>query len=406
MTAPAGTVIGPLTNGYAYDLKNSFSVRADPISGVDRVVFKLDGTRIQTDHEEPFAVAGDSGGTYTAWKPSVGSHVLVAIPYGDNAASGPAVTVSFEVIDSATPSPTPTPTSTPTPTPSPSSTPTSTPIPTPSPTPPDSTPSPTPTPTPAQPDALLNISTRLQVRTGDSVLIGGFIVTGEGKKDVVVRALGPSLAGVGVPKVLRNPELELYDSSGALLDQNSDWTTLPPGTVPVEFQPSDPLEAAIVASLPAGAYTAVLRGEDETIGVALCELYDLSQDASSVRNISTRGEVGMADDVMIGGFIIGGTSPKKVIVRAIGPSLAAFGVEGQLDNPEVELHDGAGSLVFSNDDWRSDQEKAIIESGLPPSDDRESVILATLAPGAYTAIVRGIDGATGVALIEIYALDP
>ena len=116
--------------------------------------------------------------------------------------------------------------------------------------------------------------------------------------------------------------------------------------------------------------------------------------------------MGMADDVMIGGFIIGGSSPKKVIVRAIGPSLAAFGVEGQLNNPEVELHDGAGSLVFSNDDWRSDQEQAIIESGLPPSDARESVILATLAPGAYTAIVRGIDGATGVALIEIYALDP
>jgi len=267
-------------------------------------------------------------------------------------------------------------------------------------------PPPPPTPTPAQPDALLNISTRVQVRSGDSVLIGGFIVTGDGNKDVVIRALGPSLAGVGVPKVLRNPELELYNSSGALIEQNFDWTALPPGTVPVEFQPSDPLEAAIVANLPAGAYTAVLRGEDGATGVALCELYDLSQDASGVRNISTRGEVGADADVMIGGFIIGGTSPKKVIMRAIGPSLTAFGITGQLDDPEVELHDSTGSLVFSNNDWRSDQEQQIIDSGLPPTDDRESAIVATLTPGAYTAIVRGVDGAVGVALIEVYALDP
>ena len=263
-----------------------------------------------------------------------------------------------------------------------------------------------PPPPPPQPDALLNISTRVQVRSGDSVLIGGFIVTGDGNKDVVIRALGPSLADVGVPKVLRNPELELYDSSGALIEQNFDWTTLPPGTVPVEFQPSDPLEAAIVANLPVGAYTAVLRGEEGATGVALCELYDLSQDASSVRNISTRGEVGVDADVMIGGFIIGGTTPKKVIVRAIGPSLVAFGITGQLDNPEIELHDGTGSLVFGNNDWRSDQEQQVIDTGLPPSDDRESAIVATLVPGAYTAIVRGVDGAVGVALVEVYALDP
>ena len=126
-----------------------------------------------------------------------------------------------------------------------------------------------------------------------------------------MRALGPSLAGFGVPKVLRNPELELYDSTGALIDQNLDWTSLPPGTVPAEFQPSDPLEAAIVASLPAGAYTVLLRGEGGTTGVALCELYDLSQDASSVRNISTRGEVGVDANIMIGGFIIGGPCRRR-----------------------------------------------------------------------------------------------
>jgi hypothetical protein len=244
------------------------------------------------------------------------------------------------------------------------------------------------------------------VQTGDSVLIGGFIVTGDGKKDVLLRALGPSLAAAGVAKALQNPELELYDSSGALIEQNDDWKTLPAGALPIEFQPSDSLEAAIVAHLSAGAYTAIVRGKDGATGVALCELYDLSPNATSVRNISTRGEVGLADDVMIGGFIIGGTTSKKVIVRALGPSLIAFGVTGALANPEVELHDGTGALVFSNDNWRSGQEEQILGTGLAPSDDRESAIVASLPPGAYTAVVRGTDAATGVALVEVYALDP
>ena len=221
----------------------------------------------------------------------------------------------------------------------------------------------------------------------------------------MIRAIGPSLAGAGVPKVLRDPELELYDSTGKLLDQNNDWTTLPPGTVPENLQPSDPKEAVIVANLPAGNYTAVLRGEGGTTGVALCELYDLSPNASSVRNISTRGEVGLDDNAMIGGFIIGGDAATKVIVRAIGPSLAALGVTGVLADPTMELHDSSGSLIFSNDDWRSDQEQQIIDTTIPPTDDKESAIVATLPPGAYTAIVRGANGTTGVALVEVYALD-
>ena len=244
------------------------------------------------------------------------------------------------------------------------------------------------------------------MRSGDSVLIGGFIVTGDATKEVVIRALGPSLARSGVSRVLRNPEVELYDSSGTLLDQNADWTSLPPGSVPVEIQPTDPKEAVIVAYLPAGNYTAVVRSEDGTTGVALCELYDLSPDKSSVRNISTRGEVGLVDDVMIGGFIIGGTAPTKVLVRAIGPSLVSAGVSGVLADPVLELHDRSGSLIFSNDNWRDDQEQQIIDTTIPPTDDRESAIVATLPPGAYTAIVRGANDATGVALVEVYSLAP
>jgi acetyl esterase/lipase len=268
-------------------------------------------------------------------------------------------------------------------------------------------PSPTPTPTPpAQPDSLLNISTRLQVRTGDGVLIGGFIVAGAAETNVLIRALGPSLAGKGVPRVLGNPEVELYDSDGTLLAQNSDWITLPPGTVPVDLQPTDPREAVINASVPAGNYTAIVRGEDGTTGVALCEAYDLSTTQSSVRNISTRGDVGLGDDVMIGGFIIGGTAPTKVLVRAIGPSLAADGVSGALADPALELHDSTGALIFRNDNWRTDQEQQIIDTTIPPTDDRESAIVATLQPGAYTAIVGGANNTTGVALVEVYALSP
>ena len=314
----------------------------------------------------------------------------------EGAESGYSNEVSYAV---PTPSPSPTPSSTPTPNP--------TPTPPPSPTPePTVTPVPSPSATPAQPDALLNISTRVQVRSGDSVLIGGFIVTGDAYKSVVIRALGPSLAGAGVPKVLRNPEVDLYDSSGKLIGENTDWTTLPQGSVPVALQPTDPKEAVIVASLPAGNYTAVLRGEDGTTGVALCELYDLSPDESSVRNISTRGEVGLDDDVMIGGFIIGGTAPTKVLVRAIGPSLVSAGVSGVLADPVVELHDSDGSLIFRNDNWRDDQEQQIIDTTIPPLDDKESAIVATLQPGAYTAIVRGANNTTGVALVEVYSLGP
>jgi hypothetical protein len=257
--------------------------------------------------------------------------------------------------------------------------------------------------TPA-PQYLLNISTRVRVRGGDNVMIGGFIVEGDSNKDVVFRALGPSLANLGVPQVLADPTLEVYDSTGTLISQNDNWTTLPSGTVPAGLKPSNPAEAVIVASLAPGSYTAVLRSADGTEGDALLELYDLAPGNSTVRNISTRGEVGTGDDVMIGGFIIGGTTPAKIMVRAIGPSLAAFGVSGVLPDPVLELHDKDGSLIYQNDNWRAEQAQQIIDTTIPPSDESESAIIATLAPGAYTAIVHDAGTAQGVALVEVYML--
>jgi hypothetical protein len=236
-------------------------------------------------------------------------------------------------------------------------------------------------------------------------MIGGFIISGSANKKIVIRALGPSLADRGVTAVLADPVLELYDSTGQMIAKNNNWTSLPANVVPVALEPTDPAESVISISLPPGSYTAVLQGANNSAGNALCELFDLEPANSSVLNISTRGQVGSGDDVMIGGFIVGGTDPSKVIVRAIGPSLTAAGVAGALADPILELHNSDGSLIFQNDNWRSDQEAQIIASTVPPSNNNESAIVATLNPGAYTAIVRGAGDTTGVALVEVYALN-
>ena len=235
-------------------------------------------------------------------------------------------------------------------------------------------------------------------------MIGGFIISGDADKDIVIRALGPSLADYGVSRVLADPVLELYDATGTQIAQNDNWTSLPPDTVPPDLQPSNSTESVIATTLPPGSYTAVLRGANDSSGNALCELYDLTPGKSTVSNISTRGMVGSGDDVMIGGFIVGGSEPTKVLIRAIGPSLSAFGIPGALQDPILELHNGDGSLIFENDNWRHDQEQQILDSTIPPSDDREAAIVVTLPPGNYTALVRGTANSTGVALVEVYNL--
>jgi hypothetical protein len=325
-------------------------------------------------------------------------------------------TFSQEVSTIVTASPTPTPTPTPTPsaTPTPTTTPSSTPTPPPptptatpsgTPEPPPPTPTPPVTPTP-DPDSVVNLSTRVKVRNATDVVIEGFIISGTSNKSVVLRAIGPSLAGAGLQFPLQDPILQLFNSSGTMIAQNDNWTSLPPGTVPENLQPGYPTESVIVGNLAPGDYTAVLASADGSFGSALVELYDLTPGASRVLNMSTRGQVGTSDSVMIGGFIIGGTGPTTVLMRAIGPSLAAYGVPGPLSDPILEVHDLHGSLIYSNDNWRSTQEQAIMATGLAPDDDRESAALITLEPGSYTAVIRGANGATGAALVEIYAVSP
>jgi hypothetical protein len=299
----------------------------------------------------------------------------------------------------ATPSPTPTATATP------SATPTATPVPTPTPTP---TSTPTPTPTPPPPTVLANISTRLLVGAGDDALIGGFIVTGTQDKKVIIRSIGPSLTLSGK---LANPTLELRNSAGVLLKSNDDWKNSTPADkqaiIDSTIPPSNDLEAAIVATLPANnsAYTAIVRGANNTTGIGVVEVYDLGLSANSkLANISTRGLVQTGDTVLIAGTIVFGPSTQRVIIRAIGPSLT---IAGKLANPTMELRDGNGGLIRANDDWRiGGQEAEIIATTIPPTDNLESAIVATLPGGAsYTAVVRGVNDTTGIAVVEMYALD-
>jgi hypothetical protein len=281
----------------------------------------------------------------------------------------------------------------------------------PGPTPvPTATPAPTPTPTPIPipiPTTLANISTRLRVETGDNVLIGGFIVTGTQSKKVMIRAIGPSLP---FPDDLADPILELHDSTGALLDSNDNWVDSPNKQAIIDstIPPTNDLESAIVATLPANGsgYTAIVRGVNNGTGIGVVEAYDLDRAVDSkLANISTRGLVQTGDDVLIAGTIVVGQAPQKVIVEALGPSLS---VPGNLADPTLELRDGNGALIDMNDNWiDSPNKQAIIDSTIPPTNDFESAIIATLPAGGaqYTAIVRGVNETTGVAVVEVFALN-
>lgn len=288
---------------------------------------------------------------------------------------------------------------------------TSTPLPTPTPTPtptPVSTPPPsTPTPTPAAPSHLANISTRMQVGTAQNVSIAGFIVSGPQPKKLVLRAIGPSLSALGISGAMNDPMLELYDSAGTLIAQNDDWQSSAQASqiAATGIAPSSPAESAAIITVPAGSYTAVVSGWEGDQGVAVVEAYELDSNSTRMINISTRGRVASGEQAMIGGLIIQGSSAKKVIVRALGPSLGAGGIADALANPSLELRDGTGNLIASNDNWGSSAQAAeIVASGVPPSDPLESAIVANLAPGTYTAIVRGADNGTGVGLVEVFDL--
>jgi hypothetical protein len=222
---------------------------------------------------------------------------------------------------------------------------------------------------------------------------------------VVVRGIGPSLP---IPGALADPVIEVHGSSGQLLATNDNWndSLTRQQIIDSGLAPSNDLESALWGVIDPGAYTVVVRGRNDATGIGLFEVYDVDPLADSkLANVSTRGFVATGDDVMIGGAILRGTAPARVLLRAMGPSLANFGVPNALGDPVLELHDGNGGLIATNSNWRDDQEAEIIGTGLQPSNDLESAIVRDLVPGNYTAIVRGSNNTTGVALVEAYELN-
>jgi PKD repeat protein len=342
---------------------------------------------------------------------TIGSPQTATVTIHDNDPSSPSPTPtpSPAASPSATPVATPTPTPSPAATPSPTVAPTATPSPTatasatPTPTP-TASPTPTPSPSPAQ---LLNISARMRVQTDDNVLIAGVIITGNGAKKVLFRALGPSLKSnnVPIPGRLADPVLELRDRNGALVTSNDDWKDSPQrseieasGVAPEEDE-----ESVILRTLDPNPYTAIVRGKDRTTGIGLIEAYDLDTSVASVlANISTRGFVETNDNVMIGGFIAGNhTGNTRILVRALGPSLKNV-LPNALDDTFLELHDRNGATVATNDNWKENQRADIEATGIPPSHNLESAMVRTVIPDAYTVIVRGKNNSVGVGLVEIY----
>ena len=263
---------------------------------------------------------------------------------------------------------------------------------------------------PGNPPRMSNISTRLPVLTGNDVMIAGFVIGGSVNKDVAIVATGPSLAAFGIANPLANPTLTLVRSSDqAVLATNDDWQS---GVnfgalIATGFAPSNPLESGLVVNLAPGAYTAVVSGVANGTGVAVVGVYEVGAPDTPLVNISTRGRVQTGNDVMIGGFVITGTSSQQVAIVATGPSLAPFGIANPLANPRLTLVRSSDQAVLAtNDDWQSaPNAAAILSSGFAPSNPLEAAILTTLPPGAYTAIVDGVGGGTGVAVVGVYKVN-
>ncbi len=262
--------------------------------------------------------------------------------------------------------------------------------------------------TTATPSSLANLSTRGQVLSGNDVMIGGFVIGGSTPKTVVVRAIGPSLVNFGINNALADPTLQLVRSSDqSVIATNDNWGSAS-NAAQIQasgFAPSNSLESAILMTLAPGAYTAIVTGVGGGTGVGLIEVYEVDHPEVPLINISTRGQVRTGNDVMIGGFVVQGSGPQTVVVRARGPSLIPYGVLNTLANPTLQLvRSSDQATIATNDDWGSASNAAQISaSGFAPSNAQESAILVTLNPGAYTAIVTGAGGGTGVGIIEVFA---
>jgi hypothetical protein len=256
----------------------------------------------------------------------------------------------------------------------------------------------------------LNLSTRMRVQTGNNVGIGGFIIAGTGSKHVLLRTIGPSLTQFGVPNALADPVMELHGPGTFATITNNNWGDDPAQAALIQatgLAPASSLEAAIDATLPPGTYTAVVKGQNDTSGAALVEVYDLDPAGlSKLGNISTRAFVSTDDNIVIAGFILGNnTGADKVIVRGLGPSLTSL-LGAELADPALELRNSNGALLSFNNDWQDNPAQAaeIVAAGLAPTNPLESAIAATLTPGLYTALLAGRNNSVGIGVVEVYNL--
>jgi hypothetical protein len=256
----------------------------------------------------------------------------------------------------------------------------------------------------------INLSTRMNVDSGDNVGIGGFIITGTEPKPVLLRAIGPSLSDQGIPNPLADPVLELHGPAGFTTVINNNWRdTQEQQIIDTGIPPTNNLESAIVATLDPGAYTGIVRGNGTPAGVALFEIYDLNQLVDSkLANLSTRAVVLTGNDIVIAGFLLSSNATlDHLIVRGIGPSLSPIlPANTVLANPTLELRDSNAALVIANNDWQDDpaQAAAITAAGLAPTNPLEAAVSVNLAPGEYTALLSGVNSGTGIGVVEIYDL--
>ena len=331
-----------------------------------------------------------SGGTasFNTSSLSGGAHTITALYHSDTIFASSSGNTTQTVVGGPTPTPGVTPTPTPSGTPSATA---------------------TPTPTPPGTSQAINLSTRMRVQTGNNVGIGGFIITGTLPKHVLLRAIGPSLAGSGVPDPLADPVMELHGPGAFVTITDDNWRDDPvqeAAILATGIPPANNLESAIDATLNPGAYTAIVRGKNSASGVALVEVYDLNQAVpAKLANISTRAFVSTGADIVVAGFILGSRSgDDRIVVRGIGPSLTVAGLANALANPTLQLRDGNGALLVANDDWQDNPAQAaeLTAAGLAPTNNLESGIAATLPAGVYTALLAGLNNGTGIGLVEVY----
>jgi hypothetical protein len=247
-----------------------------------------------------------------------------------------------------------------------------------------------------------SIATRGFITNSTGALIGGFSISGTVSKSVLIRAIGPSLSAY-FTNPLSDPTLALFDASGHVIVANNDWgNAANADQIPTNLRPANPKEAAILITLSPGQYTAVVAGNNGSQGVGLVQIYDRDGGtASQLDAIATRGFITNSTGALIGGFSVGGTTPKPVLVRAIGPSLSAY-FNNPLTDPTLGLYNANGQQIATNNDWATAPNANQIPTSLRPTDAKESAILVTLAPGDYTAIVAGNNGSQGIGLVQVY----